>query len=308
MTEPSFRETVYRDPAVATTLTVASACLHAWRYRKSAPQPAPADETAQRALDELRRDGLTVLPGYLDAESCALLRESIDRTIGEIPDRVWTDEEEADHRLFGFERLDTQALSFFADPWLRGIAQAYTRCELVNLFTLGGRIDTRDGNLGSGGGWHRDSFALQVKAIAYLSDVDEDHGPFQFITGTAQLSNIIRDIWQAGFAFRQTRLDHESVMKIGERYPETFRTLTAPAGTVILADTRGIHRGMPIRSGSRYALTNYYFTRPDVTPSRIAHFESHVPFIDGHGLSPDRGASRLGEDVEAPERETELTV
>jgi predicted 2-oxoglutarate/Fe(II)-dependent dioxygenase YbiX len=35
-------------------------------------------------------------------------------------------------------------------------------------------------------------------------------------------------------------------------------TATAKAGTLVLFDTNCIHRGKPIQSGFRYAITNYY--------------------------------------------------
>jgi hypothetical protein len=39
---------------------------------------------------------------------------------------------------------------------------------------------------------------------------------------------------------------------------------------VIIVDTSGLHRGMPIRSGERYALTNYYWPRRDAMPPSMA--------------------------------------
>jgi hypothetical protein len=47
------------------------------------------------------------------------------------------------------------------------------------------------------------------------------------------------------------------------------KTFFAPAGSLILVDTRGIHRGRPLyKNGERYALTNYYWHK-DFPPLHI---------------------------------------
>ena len=53
------------------------------------------------------------------------------------------------------------------------------------------------------------------------------------------------------------RFNEEEVRKMEEYSNENIQTLTGKAGTLILVDTRGIHRGKPIEEGERYALTNY---------------------------------------------------
>jgi hypothetical protein len=42
--------------------------------------------------------------------------------------------------------------------------------------------------------------------------------------------------------------------------PEPVKFL-ANKGTIILVNTRGLHRGMPIIDGDRVAITNYHLTR-----------------------------------------------
>jgi len=149
---------------------------------------------------------------------------------------------------------------------------------------MAGRVTAAPGNRGSGGGWHRDSFARQFKAIIYLDDVDESRGPFEYLTETTSLGSMVRDIWRGGLAYGQTRLPETQVEPLIAGRPGALRTVTGRAGTLVLADTRGIHRGMPIATGARHALTNYYFAPDVVTPSLLAHFTKHVSWVDGGSL------------------------
>ncbi len=295
----SIRDAVFGNPLAATVLTLAEAAVHARRYGSSKTSRAEPDARTTTVVSDLRRDGIAVIPDFLGEDTCATLREAMDAALVAHPERAWVDPEGADHRLFAFNRVNAEASAFFAHRWIHEVGQQYAECDLVNLFTLAGRISATEGNRGSGGGWHRDSFARQFKAIVYLSDVDIDHGPFEFVAGTTQLKSVLGYLWR-GLDFRQTRIDETTAERLIARKPETRRTVTAKAGSLVLADTRGIHRGMPITDGTRYALTNYYFARPDVNQDRIAHFNDNVPFADGKPLALEEALSFAPQD-EAPE-------
>ena len=56
-------------------------------------------------------------------------------------------------------------------------------------FTLAGHLKFESNNLGSGGGWHRDSpFTNQIKTIVYLTDVSSNNGPFEYLVGSHKRS------------------------------------------------------------------------------------------------------------------------
>ncbi len=56
----------------------------------------------------------------------------------------------------------------------------------------------------------------------------------------------------------QSSFLQEKVDKIIENDPDRLKTLTGKAGTLVLVDTSIIHRGIPVKNGIRYALTNYF--------------------------------------------------
>lgn len=129
------------------------------------------------------------------------------------------------------------------------------------------RVEYREGNLGSGGGWHRDAVhEQQFKAILYLSDVGPDNGGFEYLINTHRKSSVYKTILSNDIGFAQDKFSEEEMKEILEDHGETYqrKTITGPAGTLILADTSGIHRGSPIADGSRYAITQYIFRSPAI--------------------------------------------
>ena len=74
----------------------------------------------------------------------------------------------------------------------------------------------------------------------------------------------------------QSRFDVNEVERIIKDDPKRLHTLTAKAGTVALLDTSVIHRGLPMRKGVRYALTNYFFEKTQMNSHLVEHFSPIV--------------------------------
>ena len=213
--------------------------------------------------EQIRKDGLCVIPDYYSSEVCDAIVAEIDRLIAEEKANAWQDDEGSDTRLYGSHLYSDLIERFHTDPFLIEIGERYLRSELINSHTLGAKLIPKMNNLGSGGGWHRDSvFKKQYKSILYLTDVDEENGPFQFVMGSHNKSTIYSSIKRNGFTAHQNRISNDSVNTFLQSHQGfESKICTASKGTVILVDTSGIHRGMPIIKGSRYALTNYFYPK-----------------------------------------------
>jgi hypothetical protein len=91
--------------------------------------------------------------------------------------------------------------------------------------------------------WHRDpGDRLFLKALVYLSDVDDAAGPFSYVPRSHPKVGLRREP-----AFTTTKADRarrSDDTQMGEVLPanEWFRGV-GPAGTIIFADTRGHHKG-----------------------------------------------------------------
>jgi len=208
-------------------------------------------------LESVNKDGVIVVEEYWTAAQCSAARNTLDILLESYKDQAWKSEDGADQRLFGAEKLDPTLAAFWEDEELQALATAYEDRPEGMGFLMANRIYATESNLGSGGGWHRDSAANhQFKAILYLTDVAEENGPFQYIKGSHRAKTLVTDEVKFHFSQHQNRFTEEEIApKLVKQPAELF---TAKAGTLILVDTRGIHRGMPIKKGVRYAMTNYY--------------------------------------------------
>jgi hypothetical protein len=227
-------------------------------------------------LAELDRSGICIIPDYWSFETCERARAEVDRVIRNYPQYV-NGNAKADVRVYGANNGSALIQEFAQDAMLLEVASAYNREPTRTAFTLAARMPASAGNKGSGEGWHRDAFPRQVKAILYLTDVEAENGPFQWIKDSHRRAELLRDMRNAGLEYKQYRLTEEHVAGLLRPQPEREKTFTAKAGTLILVDTSSVHRGMPIRAGTRYALTNYYFQEGKIDQSLYEKFDVLPP-------------------------------
>jgi hypothetical protein len=269
----------------------AGALAHWARARRSSFRAATRIDAAQtrrilmgerQDLDDLakavNRDGVTAVPDYWSADRCAAGRAEIDRLIGQYPEAVQMYSHGSDKRMYGVESTSPLLMDFHSDSFPRRFGELVGGLDLYNFATLGARIEATSNNSGSGDGWHRDAHGFQFKAILYLSDTGFDNGPFQYLVGSHKL-------WRAGVDAAlgdlpsppQTRFSNEEIAKLSTRLGIEQRAFPARAGTLLLVNASGIHRGMPLKAGQRLALTNYYYHGCEVDEARIDKFSPLMP-------------------------------
>ena len=237
----------------------------------------------QRAdLDQLvaavRKDGVVAISGYWPAQRCAQARSEIDRLIGAFPASVQTHSGGADQRMYGVESASGLLAQFHTDPFLRKFGELMCGLDLYNFATLGARIVAGPHNRGSGDGWHRDAHGFQFKSILYLSDTTAQNGPFEYLTASHKDWRVGVDTALAGLpGYPDTRFTTQQIEALSPAMGGRRRSFPAEAGTLLLVNTSGIHRGQPLMSGERYALTNYYYHRCDIDEARVQQFDPMIP-------------------------------
>ena len=91
-----------------------------------------------------------------------------------------------------------------------------------------------------------------LKVFIYLTDVTPASGPHTFIRGSHRTHAIPKKLLEKGYA----RLSDEEVAS--HFPPDKWRTFTGRRGTVILEDTRGLHKGTHLQNGYRAMLGLQY--------------------------------------------------
>lgn len=240
-------------------------------YRKALCNNTKLSDANIQDLKLLKEHGFVTKDNFYSKEQCENLRNKIDKYIDDSEVKVWIDDAGSDHRVYFINELDTEFQQFYENPKVRALLAAYTGSSEPSGMLLAARIDAKDGNIGSGGGWHRDSpITHQFKAICYLSDVDSEHGPFQYVKGSHKKYSAIKSYMKKIFKPGQFRFTEEEVSRYTSINYQQVSEWTGSQGSIAFADTKGIHRGKPIESGSRYALFCYFWHK-DIPP----HFKKY---------------------------------
>jgi hypothetical protein len=214
-------------------------------------------------VDVVQKEGFFVYENFFSAADCALFKKEFDLILEKNEQKIWRDSEGADARCYGIDRISPVIKEqFYGHPDIVALRELFLlqKDENIEGFTMSNRIVPTEGNLGSGGGWHRDTVnERQLKVILYLTDVKEKNGPFQYLRGTQDKKSVLEGILNYNFEYNHNRFKEEDISTYLDTGDYELSTLTGKAGTLIIVDTSGIHRGMPIEEGERYALTNYYY-------------------------------------------------
>lgn len=233
------------------------------------------EDSEKELLIQVRDRGYAVVPDFFDKELCDACIKDIEWMF-ENKKEFLREAEYGDFRIFGAEELSENIKKFGNNEFLNKLANAYYAVPACNGFTLAGKMITTGHEYGSGGTWHRDSYLRQFKSLIYLNDVTEENGPFQVLIGSHKTEQIKKDKKIASLDEMQSSFPHETVQKIIDADPSRFYTLTGKAGTMILVDSSVIHHGAPLKSGIRYALTNYFFEKTQLNSHLVEHFSPLV--------------------------------
>jgi len=253
-----------------------SAVLYLIKQRLQHPQDfSNFSEDEKKLLYEIQKNGYVIIPDFIDKEFCNNCIKDLDLMIKNHPELI---QKNSDLRFFGAEYLSENIMRFANNKFLKILGNHYNTIETDNGFTLANVIEFSElsKKVGSGGGWHRDSKNRQFKTILYLNDVTKENGAYQIIKKSHKLLPLLDDIKTGGLDYKIVRYFDEQINKILNKNPERLHTITGKAGTLIIKDCSAIHRGSPLKSGIRYALTNYYFYLSQINTRLTDHFSPQV--------------------------------
>ena len=214
---------------------------------------------------ELIKCGCCRIENFLSKEICDEIIYEIDNFI-EKDKKYKTDKIDLkngfDNRIFSFHKISNNAKNFLGNQKINLIIDNYLHKNFNYSFTLAQKVEFTENNPGSGGGWHRDNTILKYpKAMIYLSDVDDSNGYFEYIKGSHDIKGIIKLLYNKNIKPSQGTFSEKEIdNKFNNEYNFKREKFFGKAGTLIIFDGRGIHRGTPLQLGKkRYSLTNYYY-------------------------------------------------
>jgi len=212
-------------------------------FRRRPPQLAPG---ATQVVNELRQAGVALssvrqVVGQEDtlAELQAYAQLLRSEPIRRDPAKPFLTE------LLGSSPLlepGNPLLALALHPQVRGIAESYSRLRLeVQDINIWVNMPTPDAPSQSQR-WHRDlpeDYDI-VKCFVYLADVPDGAGPLQYVreSNTRQGRKRKFEAEFDGIGYRMAERDVDIAFG-----PDQIVTARGTAGTMVFADTRGIHRG-----------------------------------------------------------------
>jgi hypothetical protein len=145
---------------------------------------------------------------------------------------------------------DEAVQAIIADESLMAVAQAYLQCApVLSHVNLRWSTASPAPDKEAAQYFHFDMDRIRwLEFFVYLTDVDEEMGPHQFVVGSHKPQGIPAELLAHGYA----RLPDAEVR---QHYPaDRIVEFTGTAGTIIAEDTRGLHKGTALRKGRRLML------------------------------------------------------
>jgi hypothetical protein len=211
--------------------------------------------TAVRAL---QKDGYYVLPNRLPPAVCEELRRFAEthpatpRGMGNgQPRAMLFDSADPKGPTYDFDESDVirnaSVQALLGDLSLVRLAQEYLQSVPVNdLVALwwsapwGGRNLSEAAQL-----FHFDNDRFRfLKVFFYLTDVGPENGPHVFVRGSHG--------GRPGLFYQVRRFSDEEIA--AHFPPEDVVGITGPAGSILVVDTSGLHKGKPVERGARLLL------------------------------------------------------
>ena len=156
-----------------------------------------------------------------------------------------------DIRIFGFEKvLDKDIVNLFFDIDNKASMKFFKKKPVYQTLMVNKTFVPSDKlSLGSGSGWHRDSYIKrQMKTIYYLTKVNIENGPFTYLEPKL---NIFSRYYPM-----KTRLSENADNRLNFCSNKISITSEKP-GLGFSIITNYIHRGIPITKNVRYAIQVY---------------------------------------------------
>jgi hypothetical protein len=220
-------------------------------------------------ISELKSNGFLVFPGALDAKVCKKLLEftsshpAILRSMDgkEDPDENPTNNKHiyngGNPKGVRYDYIpqdlleNSEVQKILADKSLLRIAEAYLESlPIADVLTMWWHTNfNSEPDSEAAQMYHFDMDRIKwLKIFIYLTDVNIDNGPHFFIRSSHRSNGIPKAFLKKGYS----RLTDREVVEFYGAGSEVI--FSAPAGTIIIEDTRGLHKGGVVEGNPRLIL------------------------------------------------------
>jgi hypothetical protein len=250
----------------ATEMSASVFGQYTFRDKPSSIGLQPGSQDYERALTELRRDGYTVLPWRLGDELTSLLTHhfeepeltirSDDQTLNGCRAHLSYEKPLAEKYEVPLSSILTSpdAVELMLDRGVLQFAQDYLgSVPQVDICTAWFSFPMNGVSAEAATMFHFDLDRTKwVKIFFFLTDVTPTTGAHMFLPETQRDNALPTSLRKRGYS-RLT--DHD----VRSEFPEEhWKTISGSRGTILIEDTRGLHKGLPVLEGHRLVLQFQY--------------------------------------------------
>jgi hypothetical protein len=222
-------------------------------------------------LAALVSDGFVLIPALHDRVLIQQLHDRIydiaDRVRSGRHDKDWntlTYQEDGIYRIREIEKVVPDARQILDHPMTNALVRSYL--QTTNFRTTGNYVDFKPDLVHDYTTVpHLDSWKSQLKIFTLLADVGEPNAPLVYFAKTHRDGS-----WRHHFDYTMWAGDYiggggvvpphvlRDLHQSGDSNAPSEVMITAPAGSAIIADTRGVHRASNLRAGYRLQIVQKF--------------------------------------------------
>lgn len=225
-------------------------------------------------LGVLRRDGIAVIPHFLDQEKVRAIVEETRKNTDLLADAVHPDIVKRNARclLLNPRKHVPSSTQAFDDGRVQDLAKAYLSPDAVpDREAI--QVKTGTGEQSIVDLYHIDEWRPLISVFIYLTDVGADNAPMEYLVGSHHWSPWRIRLEQDFFEYYRKDANGQyaneesayagcilptQASRLIERHKWRSMSCEGPAGTLVIFDNLGLHRARPLRAGERLLLSTYW--------------------------------------------------
>jgi hypothetical protein len=224
-------------------------------------------------LNTLVKDGIVILPNFFSEEVINQINDEIKTTMFDLYENKYKGEnknyrmeEYGVYRLLEIDKISPASKQFFELDIVNELAKAFVSKDTISYQRMA-EFKPSVGHMSVADNWHFDDWRHRFKAFLYLNDVTENEAPFVYLKGSHNPDMQWRERKEKEYYIygkNQGSYGYycpDEVDYIAKKYNYEKIVCNAKAGSIVMADTRGLHRGSVLRDNHRLVLVNFFDVR-----------------------------------------------
>ena len=139
--------------------------------------------------------------------------------------------------------------------------------------------------------WHYDNHPREIiKVMIYLTDVNEDTAPFEYLRSKSTLKPVHAPSLTPGYAYSDSRIPDDTIRQYLDNGFESYK-VTGPRGTIIIFDNNYLHRATIPKINYRDVIVVQFRpatfkARPYINPEWTGSFDHNAYNMDPFNYTP----------------------